>query len=188
MTDTMLLPCPFCGDDEPEITGERGWVWVACTTGTDCAGRGPDSEDEAAAIAAWNTRAAQPSAGAQGDVVGVDRDWMIKVIRERSLPQDAADMIIGAMRFAATPAQPDTGDAAALREALTPSGDTKAAYSGEFKFQVTQWRENEDPDSDDEMEEYLADFTVPWTTIKEIMAAISERAALSKPNAPGREG
>ena len=63
-------------------------------------------------------------------------------------------------------------------EALTPSGDTKAAYHGEFKFQVTQWRENEDPDSDDEMEEYLADFTVPWTTVKKIMAAIRARAAL----------
>lgn len=66
-----------------------------------------------------------------------------------------------------------------LEEALTPSGDTKAAYHGEFKFQVTQWRENEDPDSDEEMEAYLADFTVPWTTVKEIMAALKARAALS---------
>jgi len=72
-----------------------------------------------------------------------------------------------------------------LREALTPSGDTKAAYSGEFKFQVTQWRENEDPDAEEEMEEYLADFTVPWTTIKEVMAAIAARAALSRKQEPG---
>lgn len=57
-----LAPCPFCGDDDPEITGENGWVWVACTTGSDCAGRGPDSEDEASAITAWNTRAAAPVA------------------------------------------------------------------------------------------------------------------------------
>ena len=61
-------------------------------------------------------------------------------------------------------------------EALEPSGDTKAAYSGEFKFKVTAWRENEDEESDDEWEEYLTDVTVPWTTIKEIMAAIKSRA------------
>lgn len=63
----------------------------------------------------------------------------------------------------------------ALREALEPSGDTKAAYHGEFKFQVTQWRE----DDEGEQEEYLADFVVPWTTVKEIMAAIKARSALS---------
>jgi hypothetical protein len=59
-----------------------------------------------------------------------------------------------------------------MREALTPSGDTKAAYHGEFKFQVTSWRENDD----EEWEKYLADVTVPWTTVKEIMAAIEARA------------
>jgi hypothetical protein len=51
-----------------------------------------------------------------------------------------------------------------MREALTPSGDTKAAYSGEFKFKSPGGR---------------MQYTIPWETIKEIMAAISARAALS---------
>lgn len=51
-----------------------------------------------------------------------------------------------------------------MREALEPSGDTKAAYSGEFKFKSPGGR---------------MQYTVPWETIKEIMAAISARAALS---------
>jgi hypothetical protein len=49
-----------------------------------------------------------------------------------------------------------------LREALTPSAETKAAYIGEFKF--TAYEADE------------AFVTVPWTTIKEIMAAIMKRA------------
>jgi Lar family restriction alleviation protein len=47
-----------------------------------------------------------------------------------------------------------------LVEALTPSGDTKAAYMGEFSFSRT--RTNEDGD------EYAEKVYVPWTTIKEM--------------------
>lgn len=54
-----------------------------------------------------------------------------------------------------------------LREALTPSADTKAAYIGEFSWTET---------SDDHRGHVTR--TVPWTTIKEIMAAIAARAAL----------
>lgn len=48
----------------------------------------------------------------------------------------------------------------ALREALTPSAETKGDYSGEFQFE-----------SYDHMS-----VTVPWTTVKEIMAHILKRA------------
>lgn len=58
-----------------------------------------------------------------------------------------------------------------LEEALTPSGDTKAAYMGEFAFSLTR--------VDEAGDEYPEKVYVPWTTIKEIMAAIRERAALS---------
>lgn len=58
-----------------------------------------------------------------------------------------------------------------LREALTPSEETKGAYIGEFKFKIE--RENDDGVP------YMDDITVPWTTIKEIMATIRTRAALT---------
>lgn len=51
-----------------------------------------------------------------------------------------------------------------LREALTPSAETKAAYMGEFRFQFG--------------EEFTPN--VPWTTIKEIMAAIRAQADLKE--------
>jgi hypothetical protein len=59
-----------------------------------------------------------------------------------------------------------------LREALTPSGETKGAYIGEFKFSVHAY--------DEDGEEKWWDEIIPWTTIKEIMAAISKRAVLAR--------
>jgi hypothetical protein len=58
-------------------------------------------------------------------------------------------------------------------EALTPSRETKIAYSAEFNFNIRQI--NEDGD------EVPWAVTVPWTTIKEIMKAIRSRAWEEKP-------
>ena len=57
-----------------------------------------------------------------------------------------------------------------LRAALTPSADTKAAYSGEFYV--------EDEIIDEEGEAKIIRIPLPWTVIKEIMTAIRARAAL----------
>jgi hypothetical protein len=59
-----------------------------------------------------------------------------------------------------------------MREALTPSANTKAAYIGEFKFNI--------PDTDDDGYSLAREVVVPWTTIKEIMAAILARTALAQ--------
>lgn len=67
----------------------------------------------------------------------------------------------------------------AAREALEPSAETKAAYIGEFQFTVTTTA----VDECDEPYEVQQTVTVPWTTIKEVMAAIRARAALN-PKAP----
>ncbi len=59
-----------------------------------------------------------------------------------------------------------------LREALTPSADTKEAYIGEFRFNF--------PIRDHNGDDRVYTPNVPWTTIKEIMAAIRARAALKE--------
>ena len=80
--------------------------------------------------------------------------------------------------FAATA---QAGEVERLREAITPSGDTKAAYMGEFSFTIMQTEEDEDGDMVDRPVNVL----VPWTTIKEIMAAIGARALASGDVAKG---
>ena len=55
-----------------------------------------------------------------------------------------------------------------LQEALTPSAETKAAYMHEFRMTI--------PDVGDDGAEYTRTVNIPWTTIKEIIAAIRNRA------------
>ena len=57
---------------------------------------------------------------------------------------------------------------AAIKEALTPSGATKCSYHGEFSFESIYF--------DEEGNELIENTVVPWTTIKEIMKAIRDRA------------
>ena len=57
-----------------------------------------------------------------------------------------------------------------MDRALTPSAETKAAFLGEFQFSVAELC--------DDGHEVVVTHTVPWTTIKEIMAAIRARQAL----------
>lgn len=65
------------------------------------------------------------------------------------------------------------GENKTLREALTPSADTKAEYIGEFSFD----HEIYDLEKDCPISTRIM---VPWTTIKEIMAAILRRAAAAR--------
>ena len=67
---------------------------------------------------------------------------------------------------------------ATLEAALSPNSETKAAYSGEFAFATNRY--------DSKGNEYTEMVVVPWTTIKEIMAAILNRAALTDAPDAGR--
>lgn len=60
-----------------------------------------------------------------------------------------------------------------LREALTPSAETKVAYSGEFSIYLEEIDEHGDSQT--------REVPVPWTTIKAIMATICARALVSPP-------
>lgn len=64
-----------------------------------------------------------------------------------------------------------------LERALEASGETKAAYMGEFSFNII---ETAFDDVAEEFVEYPRKVYVPWDTIKEIMAAIRARAAIGK--------
>ena len=55
---------------------------------------------------------------------------------------------------------------------LTPSADTKAAFMGEFTFSEIQ--------TDEAGVEHSVQKTVPWVTVKEIMAAIRAKAGLGE--------
>lgn len=70
-TTPKLKPCPFCGDNHPQVAedeyslggddGETGYGWFAyCNSTIDCFAKiGPYNTREEA-IAAWNRRAKQP--------------------------------------------------------------------------------------------------------------------------------
>lgn len=66
---------------------------------------------------------------------------------------------------------------ARLLEALTPSGATKAAYMGEFRFSFCHG-------FDEDGNDVVIDVQVPWTTIKAVMAAIVKRASVSTIDLP----
>jgi hypothetical protein len=86
------------------------------------------------------------------------------------IARDVRDAL--AMRSSAPPVM---GMEERYRKALTPSAETKAEYIGEFSFRVPLG------------EDGYIEPAVPWTTIKEIMAAIRARAELSTPLVTGRE-
>jgi Lar family restriction alleviation protein len=82
-----LLPCPFCGSDEAEIsyyargsTPDIAGYFVECGScsasgeGFDLQGEAPDREDytKAKAIAAWNTRSQSPPAADQVRAAAAD--------------------------------------------------------------------------------------------------------------------
>ena len=70
---------------------------------------------------------------------------------------------------------------AKMREALDPRNtETKFAYIGEFKFTSEV--------VDEEGNSCIKTHYVPWTTIKEIMAAIAKRAALLPATTSGDGG
>lgn len=58
----QLLPCPFCGHDEPTHDEGDESAWVQCTN-AECGMCGPIASGPSLAAAAWNRRAAQPAAG-----------------------------------------------------------------------------------------------------------------------------
>lgn len=60
------------------------------------------------------------------------------------------------------------GEVDRLREAVTPSTETKRAYMGEFSVPL--------PEIDENGDEYIRRINIPWTEIKKVMKMIETRA------------
>ncbi len=86
---------------------------------------------------------------------------------ERALA-DAAGLLLDSLAVASPLYRAAADERDRLREALTPSSDTKAAYNGEFTFPIDYTDADGDPQTENVM--------VPWTTVKDVMAMIGSRA------------
>lgn len=178
-----LLPCPFCGGEakhyeHPDHGGWSNTDSVSCVN-EDCGCGTCLHDNKARATAAWNRRdnTALQSLSAELAEAKGEIDRLRDLLRDRPntlliAHEDGKQMrAIRALAVA-------EAKLAAMREALTPSGDTEAAYMGEFTIAVERIV-NEDNEPDDETEGVSDPYDhvpVPWTTIKEIMAAIKVRA------------
>ena len=104
--------------------------------------------------------------GKIGDFYKADLPFCAKRIRDREAR--VHEMVRKAFREAKD-AERERDEARAecerLREALTPSAATKFAYIGEFSFQ-------------EEYSDECITLDVPWTTIKDIMKRIFDRAGV----------
>lgn len=174
-----LKPCPFCANAaiiEPDSEHSTAFILQHFSKGCpidDLWDWYPDAEQ---AIAAWNQR--PPRSGRGGQVMTYGGP-IVKAItktygdrcpdHEPNCPCCQAWEAYDAIR--ATQAENER-----LREALEPSGETKAEYIGDFSVRF--------PMFDDNGEEYTHSINVPWTTIKEIMCAIRQRAALAGGDGP----
>jgi len=197
VSETQLLPCPFCND--------RMELWDHDTHARHVSSEGIcPLRNHAVQVDSWNTRADLPrpedakriaELEAQVDewrdeyktaskAADVYRESSRKLVEERdAVLADRALILAERDRtFALMLARAETAESevARLREALTPSGDTKAEYSGEFSISVY---DAEDEDGNEIWRNVLVD----WTTIKAIMAAIKARASLTAPSAKPEE-
>ena len=123
--------------------------------------REKSAESHMFAMAARN---AMPPGNADGWQMAADY-----ALRTARILEQTADIAADLIRLRAEVATLRASEAR-MREALEPRGDTKAAYMGEFSVPL--------PDTDEDGNEVMRQINVPWTTIKQIMAAISARAAL----------
>lgn len=109
------------------------------------------------------------------DVPLSERDKEIDGIEARDCTIKGQDEQIEKLRsaLAKSEAAREAAEArvAAFEEALKPSGDTKADYSGEIEITLTRIDEFGDEVSDKRL--------LPWTVIKDVMALIRNRAAQS---------
>lgn len=111
---------------------------------------------------------------AENEKLTMERDALLQGVRDADAIKEA---IVTRLR-----AENET-----LREALEPSEETKYAYIGKFTIAVERIvNEDEEPIDGADVPDPYDHIQVPWTTIKQIMAAIRARATLSNTSQPRR--
>lgn len=134
--------CPKCGAKVRLDQNPLGWRYLVFTCGTTAYTDGRIIQTNECKLRMWKRRAERQ-----------------KHFREQGLQTIRELVASGIVR---------EKEVARLREALTPSANTKGAYSGEFGKIRTVF--------DDSGEDWDELEYVPWTVIKDIMAAIRKRA------------
>jgi Lar family restriction alleviation protein len=141
MSDTALLPCPFCGEDAYDdmptwrVFGARtGHEYaIACSS---CEAVAPGDDDFTLAIAAWNTRAATETARAEGIALGIAMavracDVIYRTQREKSMIGQANGA--GKCRDAILAHAPIPPHVAAARVLLDDMNDKERWGRAEYK-------------------------------------------------------
>jgi hypothetical protein len=160
--DEALLPCPFCGG-APTLPVGRGTQYeiecqecgMACCSVQICDLMTLEERRDG-----WNdaTLSYAPQYVERARIEAIAA-WNTRAGQSASAAEIAAR----------------DAEIARLREALTPSEETKRAYWGEFEISVD--------DYDETGREVARRVSVPWFVIKEIMRAIALRAALNEGDA-----
>lgn len=123
--------------------------------------------EAAAALTALSEQNA--SLAAQVAELTRERDEALSAARQQDKLREAT---LATLRGVSAALEAAEAKLARLDGALTPSVETKTAYMGEFSIPF--------PIVDENGDEVMLRPNVPWTTIKEIMAAIRARAALTE--------
>jgi hypothetical protein len=190
MTDPIreaLKPCPFCsgeaeyrpnptlGDNSMAVCQQCGasafwrkWNRRVLTTKT--------SDDVVERVARTICKSGKFECGEGAcSFICLDQLGVAREPRCSHVVQVHGDLARAAIAAISSIPKGDEGERARELEALTPSAATKAAYMGEFSFPIIQ--------AGEDGEEVSCKTFVPWTTIKEIMAAIRTRALQSSASA-----
>lgn len=159
--------------ESPRFPGDARWACWKCDGNGSIHVRG---------LTAIERYAQQQAAEAQqqrerAEKAGADMEEYRKIVREigdrLGGVESNTKLIVGILNMVTKERDTLREENRRLREAMTPSEGTKAAYMHEFSVPF--------PEIDEDGDEVIRQVNVPWTTIKKVMAKILDRALTPEP-------